>query len=175
MEYPVTTFIHPDLINTIDRVFKPLLFNYSTPIVDKENIEYGAYFFELNSAPVIFRSAKITPTKVGQFVTLWKRSLGGPIEPYDIADQFEFFIIATSSGDNSGSFIFPKAALLKHDVISKNGLGGKRGIRVYPPWDIAINNQARKSQKWQLEYFLDLARNKPVDFELAKVLYQIIG
>ncbi|RYE38879.1 MAG: MepB domain containing protein, partial [Sphingobacteriales bacterium] len=40
-----------------------------------------------------------------------------------------------------------------HDILSGNGKNGKRGFRVYPPWDLTENSQARKTQQWQLEYF----------------------
>jgi hypothetical protein len=38
--------------------------------MEAESAEYGAYTFELNDLSVRFRVAKITPTKIGQFVTL---------------------------------------------------------------------------------------------------------
>jgi MepB protein len=40
----------------------------------------------LNGLRVQYRVAKITPTKVGQFVTLWKRVGRGPIQPFDLSD-----------------------------------------------------------------------------------------
>lgn len=61
--------------------------------MESESIAYGAYMFKLNSMNVRFRVAKITPTKIGQFVTLWKRIGNGSIQPYDIVDSIDFFIV----------------------------------------------------------------------------------
>lgn len=61
---------------------------------EKESQEYGACTFEVSGKRVICRVAKITPTKSGQFVTFWKReNSAGPIMPYDITDQFDFFVV----------------------------------------------------------------------------------
>lgn len=55
-----------------------------------ESKEYGACTFSINNQLVIFRAAKITPTKTDQFVVLWKRIGGGPIIPYDMADPMHY-------------------------------------------------------------------------------------
>jgi len=106
--------------------------------------EYGACAFKLNSMFIRFRVAKITPIKMGQFVTLWKRINAGPIQPYDIMDEFDFFVISVRKDKQFGQFIFSKSILLKHKIISNNGQRGKLAIRVYPPWDVALNERAKK-------------------------------
>ena len=121
--------------------------------------------------PCCVAVSKITPTKIGQFVTLWKRFGKGPIQPYDISDSVDFFIINTRKDDHCGQFIFPKSVLCQHDIFSINGHGGKRAIRVYPPWDIVENRQAEKTQKWQVAYFLDMPKNNEIDLNRAKMLY----
>ena len=55
--------------------------------------------------------------------------------------------------------------------MSRNGRGGKRAIRVYPPWDTTISQQARKTQKWQLEYFLETPQDRPIDSTRSRILY----
>ncbi|MEC0126550.1 MepB family protein [Paenibacillus pabuli] len=50
-----------------------------------------------------------------------------------------------------GHFVFPKHVLLQRDIISDQGKGGKRAIRVYPPWDKPTSKQALNTQQWQLE------------------------
>lgn len=119
-----------------------------------ESSEYVAcdVFFEGKNAK--FRIAKITPKKVGQFVTLWKRENGGPIQPFSVLDPIDFVIIAVNSGTHLGHFIFPKKILAEKGIFS-NKKEGKRAFRVYPPWDSAKNMQAIKTQKWQLAYFAD--------------------
>ncbi len=128
--------------------------------VEAESAEYAAMNFQLDNRSVIFRLAKITPTKTGQFVTIWKRTADGITAPYDVEDVFDFFIIAVRKDAQAGQFIFPKAILLEQGVISQNNKGGKRGMRVYAPWDKAENKQAQKTQQWQLNYFFDYAIRK---------------
>lgn len=123
----------------------------------------------MDNKRVIFRSAKITPTKIGQFVTFWKRIGSGPIMPYDFADPFDFLIVSVRNGHNLGQFVFSKEVLLAHKIISKDGIDGKRALRVYPPWDMAENPQALKSQAWQINYFF--AIEPEVDAKKMKKLF----
>jgi hypothetical protein len=141
--------------------------------MEPESSEYSACTFELNDLSIRFRVAKITPTKAGQFVTLWKRLGNGPIQPFDASDHIDFFVISAAKDNQSGQFIFPKSALKKQGVLSIDEKGGKRAIRVYPPWDKNLNPQAQKTQKWQLEYFLDTSLNLEVALEKARMLYGI--
>ncbi|MCD9024242.1 MepB family protein [Cohnella silvisoli] len=163
--------IHSDLLATKDLVYNPCRFDCSRPLLEEQNAEYGAYVFNLDGLSIRFRVAKITPTKIGQFVTLWERIGDGPIQPYDVSDPADFFVISTRKGSNFGQFIFPKAVLYDHDIVSNQGKGGKRAMRVYPPWDNPTSRQAQKTQIWQLEYFLDIPENLPIDFVRAQLLY----
>ncbi|MEQ1722257.1 MAG: MepB family protein [Pseudobdellovibrio sp.] len=104
-----------------------------------------------NSA--IYREAKITPTKNGQFVTVWKRNSKGLTAPYDTSNKIDFYIITVKTKTKSGQFTFPKEVLIKQGIMSVKGKGGKRGLRVYPPWDKPQSKQAEKTQRWQLDYF----------------------
>jgi hypothetical protein len=165
--------IHSDLISTQHLVYEPSQFKYSTPVIEKESREYGAYDFKLNNLSIKFRVAKITPTKIGQFVTLWKRIGKGPIRPHDVLDPIDYFVIATRQDDNFGQFVFPKPVLCEHDIVSIDNKGGKLAIRVYPPWDKTISRQAQKSQAWQLKYFLEIPKNKTIDVERVKKLYLV--
>jgi len=164
--------MHHELVEVLNRVYTPSGFECSQPVMERESVEYCAYRFELNNFFVLFRVAKITPTKIGQFVTLWKRLQKGPIQPYDSTDSVDFVIVNTRNKDRFGQFIFPKAVLCQHGVFSINGDGGKRAIRVYPPWDMAVNQQAKKTQKWQLQFFLEIPKNSEADLARAKLLYQ---
>jgi hypothetical protein len=163
--------IHPDLIATKNLVFDPNQFICSQPTMEPESAEYGAYTFELNGRAIRYRVAKTTPTKIGQFVTLWKRIGKGPIQPFDISDTVDFFIISTRNDNHFGQFVFPKSVLCDQDVISIKGEGGKRAIRVYPPWDKTTSKQAQKTQQWQMKYFLQIPENNPVDTVRSQTLY----
>ena len=126
---------------------------YSDLNIENESLEYGACNFKLNELNIKFRVAKITPTKNGQFVTFWKRNSEGSISSYDVSDGIDFFIIAAKKNSDFGLFIFPQSALYEQGVLSKNSEGGKRAMRVYPPWDIVASKQAKNTQEWQLKYF----------------------
>lgn len=163
--------IHPDLHATIELIYKRCSFTFSKPIAENESADYGAYTFEINGQNIQFRVAKITPTKIGQFVTVWKRIGKGPIQPFDSSDDIDFIVICTRDNNYFGQFVFPKSVLLQQNIFSKNGKGGKRGFRVYPPWVKTMNSQAQKTQKWQLNYFLEMLINDSIDCKQAKILY----
>ncbi|MFC4818590.1 MepB family protein [Flavobacterium sp. GCM10023249] len=151
-------------------VFDPCGFHFKNWKANLESIEYAASSFELDGKIIQFRVSKITPTKTGQFVTIWKRTKEGITAPFESTDSLDFIIINSRSGDNFGQFIFPKSVLIEHGIITNNGKEGKRGIRVYPPWDIATNKQAVKTQSWQLRYFLTITKATSTDIALAKHL-----
>jgi len=153
------------------QVYAPCLLQLNNQLISKESTEYEACSFKLNKYRVLCRNAKITPKKTGQFVTLWKRNDIGITAPFDRLDPYDFFVVNTRNQDQFGQFIFPKAALIKQGVLSTNLIGGKRGIRVYPPWDVPTNKQAIKTQKWQLNYFLMIGMDTPTDLERATYLY----
>jgi len=153
------------------RVLDPLGIEVKNMIAEKESSDYSAHHFELDQSSVVFRTAKITPKKIGQFVTLWKRNNEGATQPYDWSDSADLIIIAAVFENQQGHFIFPKAILFQHGVLSGKLQQGKRGFRVYPPWDLPSSMQAQKSQKWQNDYFLEITDTKNIDWDLAKRLY----
>lgn len=140
--------------------------------VEQESQEYAAQNFELGARVVKFRLAKITPTKIGQFVTLWQRTATG-IAPFSVNDNTDLYIIATRREQDIGFFIFPKHVLFQKGILSGNEKDGKRGFRVYPPWDIAKNKQAQMTQAWQKLYFITLRDGISLDLEKARCLLQI--
>jgi len=145
-------------------------FECSQPIMERESAEYGACTFVLNNLNIRFRTAKITPTKTGQFVTLWKRINQGPIQPFDFKDPIDLFIISARKDNVCGLFIFPKSVLITKEIVTDNK-EGKRAIRVYPPWDITTSKQAQKTQKWQLDYFLEITEIETIDLKRTKLLF----
>jgi hypothetical protein len=144
---------------------------HTTPAPEKESADYAAHTFNISTHTVKFRAAKITPTKTGQFVTLWKREANGPIQPFDTSDRIDLFIISARSKAHFGIFIFPAGVLLERRILSGNGKEGKRAMRIYPPWDTAVNPQAIKTQQWQLNYFVDPAGHNAVS--LANRFFRI--
>ncbi|MDJ0461934.1 MepB family protein [Streptomyces sp. H27-C3] len=173
--------VHPDLLAAKTLLYDPSGFTCSRPEPEAESAEYGAYAFTLDGLSVRFRAAKTTPTKVGQFVTVWKRSPGGPIQPFDVEDPVDLFVISTrdsSEGDDRaqgdgrfGQFVFPRHVLCERGILGRSGSGGKRAFRVYPPWTTTANRQAGRTQTWQLDHFLHMAEGERADSALAQVLY----
>lgn len=142
---------------------------------EAEGQEYNAASFELNGLHVKFRTGKITPTKIGQFVTLWKRPHGGPIKPYDRADGVDFFVVSVrSSQGRLGQFVFPQAVLVAQGIMSQGGKGGKLAIRLYPAWDRAENAQAKRTQAWQLNYFFEIDQDGTADVSRIKKLFLLL-
>lgn len=159
------------LAETQKLIFTPCGFELTNPIAEKESAAYSAYTFKLNHLKILFRTAKTTPSKIGQFVTLWKRIDKGPIQPYDLSDDFDFMIINTRTENHFGQFVFPKSVLSEQGILTKDLREGKRAIRVYPPWDKPNSKQALKTQKWQSYYFLDIPFDQPLNLNRAKLLY----
>lgn len=121
---------------------------------EPEGGDYAAHTLLLGGRSAVFRTAKTTPTKAGQFVTLWQRSAAGPIRPFDAADGVVLFVVQAGLGAGLGQFVFPLGVLARHGVVSLEGKGGKRAMRVYPPDVEPTSAQARRTQQWQCEYFL---------------------
>ena len=160
---PDINFINDSLLNQPDLAV-------SNVFEEKESQEYSAASFFIDKYKIIYRHSKITPAKTGRFVTIWKRNDAGITRPFDIMDDFDFMMIAAVKEANSGIFIFSKDTLRQHGVVSINGTGGKRGMRVYPPWDVATNKQAIKTQEWQTKHFINLNKeNDAAADTIAKI------
>ena len=132
-------------------------------IPESESAAYSAFDLKVNSSNVKFRISKITPTKNGQFVTVYKRIEDGTIAPFENTDKIDFVIISSQKEENRGYFIFPKSELIKRGIFTDKK-EGKRAFRVYPSWDITNSNQAQKTQQWQLKYFIKTDKEFDLDF-----------
>jgi hypothetical protein len=146
-------------------------FNFFNFEIEIESSDYNACSFEMNEKFVRYRQAKITPTKIGQFVTLWKRKGKKPIQPFDSSDLVDLIVVTVKAKNRFGQFVFPKSVLVKQGVFSINGKGGRRALRVYPPWDKAQSKQAAKTQKWQLEFFTEISNKKSLNVQNLNALY----
>ena len=127
------------------------------PVPEAESAAYGACRAQLHGLRLVLRVAKTTPTKTGQFFTLWKRRHpDADIAPLDEGDAVDCVIVAVDDDSNRrGLFVFPRAVLLQRGVLSRPGQGGKRALRVYPPWCAPSAMQAQRTQRWQLAWFLE--------------------
>jgi hypothetical protein len=153
-----------ELIPIQSSVFTKLGLPISHLHADLECEEYLGYNFQLNQFFIKFRKAKITPKKIGQFVTLWKRNPESrQTEPFEIADHFDFYIILAALNDKSGFFFFPKNILAQKQILTTSSKEGKRGFRVYPDWDIPENKQAEKTKEWQKKFFINFSDDSYID------------
>ena len=162
--------IHEDFYAAKSLLYDACGFELTEPIAENESSEYGACHFKLNGNEMKFRVSKITATKTGQFVTTWKRDEQGITQPFHETDKLDFIVICSRSGDNFGQFIFPKVVLAEKGIITTKSREGKRGIRVYPPWDKPTNKQAEKTQSWQTEYFFRIYNNNSAELNAVKKL-----
>jgi hypothetical protein len=147
--------IHPELMFAQKYIFEPLGTRFSDLEHECESQEYGALRFKINNFNILFRVAKITPKKIGQFVTIWKRINKGPIMPFDSSDPIDLVIICVRQDNLRGYFVFPQQILINQKIFSHNHKDGKRAIRVYPSWDQTKNRQAQTTQRWQIKYFFE--------------------
>lgn len=140
-----------------DDFLAPFAEMISDQAVDVDGLEYGAVRFTMGGNIVLFRRAKHTPKKVGQFVTLYKRPTpDGEIAPFDQGDGVCGVLVLVNEGERLGLFVFDAAVLTKMGVFSKDSSEGKRAIRVYAPWTNPEAAQAKKTKEWQCKCFIEL-------------------
>lgn len=161
--------VHQDLLLAEELVYKPLGITFQNLKIEDESAEYGASEFTINRHSIKFRVGKITPTKVGQFVTFWKRTGKGPILPYAFNDSFDFLFVSVRAENHFGQFVFPKAVLLEKGIVACIEKEGKRAMRIYPPWEKVDNSQAKKTQNWQLEHFINFTEDDFDEAQMRKV------
>ena len=162
----------PDLLLSKESIFDRADLQMTSFQKENESEEYSAFRFQLNNKNICYREAKITPTKTGQFVTLWKRNQSGIIEPFDYSDAIDFVIVTVRKEKNWGQFIFPKKTLLEKGVFSTQNKEGIRATRVYPPWDETTSKQAQKTQKWQLDYFFLFTDQDKIDLNELRFFFK---
>ncbi|MBL7933118.1 MAG: MepB family protein [Bacteroidia bacterium] len=166
-----STILFDDLKIVKELIYDRFNFHFTKLQNNPESAEYSACSYELNEKKIQHRASKITPTKVGQFVTIWKRNKEGITEPFNVSDELDFIVVTSANKNQFGLFIFPKSVLSSKGIITSQSKAGKRGIRVYPPWDITTNEQARKTQAWQKEYFLEVSLHTDLSI-VQKLFYQ---
>ncbi len=160
------------MINELKKIEKLFLkTNFSNLTEDEEAKKYSGFNFQVEKLNFKFRKAKITPKKIGQFVTLWKRNSSNESEPFNESDNFNFYIIVSEENEKYGFFLFPRNELIKRQILTTSSKEGKRGFRVYPSWVKTKNKQAEKTQTWQTQYFFDFTEE---NIENQKRLTQIL-
>ena len=150
-----------DFMNAVSYVtnliYHPNHFTIQDIQEERQNSEYGAGRFLLNTKSIRFRVAKITPKKIGQFVALWEKDENDKNQPFTYDNSPDFIVINTFTENHFGQFIFPKTVLAARSILRSEHSNGKMAFRVYPSWDTPASKQAVATQKWQLLYFIDLS------------------
>ncbi len=152
-------------------VYQPLNLPVSHFTLEVEGTDYHACKYSLNDWVIIGRNAKVTPTKNGQFVTCWQRNALGETEPFSEDTPFDFLTVIVQRKEEIGQFVFSKEELIQQKILTTSQKDGKRGFRVYPPWDIPQSKQAAKTQEWQLRSFYSL--NTPHFLGKAHQLFKV--
>ncbi|MDC2864674.1 MepB family protein [Bacillus sp. BP-3] len=138
---------------------------------EKQNSEYAGGIFRLNNKTIRFRLSKITPNKIGQFVSFWEKNKNMKNQAFSYEAAPDLLVITCIDDNKLGQFIFPKEALLKEKILKTQKQKGKMAMRVYPIWDKPVSNQAKKSQMWQLHYFIDLSDTENLFIDKLLNLY----
>jgi hypothetical protein len=146
------------LIYVNKKYYEPNHFIIKAIREEAQNSDYGAGTFHLNSKSVRFRVGKKTPTKIGQFVAFWAKDSNHKNQAFSYEQSTDLMVINTfTSKNNFGQFVFPKDVLVKQNILKTATTKGKMAIRVYPIWEKPTSKQAIETQKWQLEYFVELS------------------
>ncbi|ARB37287.1 hypothetical protein JS609_02000 [Bacillus subtilis] len=153
-------------------LYKPNRLTLNAIQEEAQNSDYGAGMFQLNSKSVRFRVAKITPNKIGQFVSFWEKDGDGKNQAFSYEKATDLLVINTFTRNNNfGQFVFPKEVLVKQNILKTSDTKGKMAIRVYPRWENPTSKQAIKTQNWQLEYFIEINKTDSYPVEELLKLY----
>src|SRR6187402_3036778 len=112
------------MIVELRRIENVISEEFTELIKDQECEEYFGYNFKIEQLKIKFRKAKITPKKIGQFVTLWKRNSEGQTEPFNVNADFDFYIVATEQDDKFGIFLFSKYILSEKQILTNQNKEG---------------------------------------------------
>ena len=163
-----------ELTVAIEQVYRPAGINIMNAYSETESAEYKACRFSIDDKMAVFRVAKTTPTKIGQFVTMWKRTeTRSDIQPLDAADGVDFVVVSVADEAHRGQFLFSKEILISQSIMSCEDKKGKLAIRVYPPWTKPTVKQAIMTQRWQLRCFFSIQSDGIADTMRVRELFKL--
>ncbi|KRM96271.1 hypothetical protein FC19_GL000551 [Liquorilactobacillus aquaticus DSM 21051] len=136
------------------------MFPISNIELETFNQKYEAFNFNLEGLSFKSRLAKKTPLKHGYFVTFWQKNNINNNEPFNQQNTKDKLVITVLDGLRSGQFIFPKKVLIEQNILKTETSKGKMALLVYPSWVNNLNKAAERTQRWQLQYFVDLSSTK---------------
>ncbi|WGD36793.1 MepB family protein [Lysinibacter sp. HNR] len=122
---------------------------YEAPQLEPQNSNYQSGVVRLNGELWRIRTARVTPTKPGAFVAVWKRNERGKTQPFDTDDPATGLLVFVEERDRFGVFRFQACQLEIMGITASVSQPGKRGFRLYPSWCRALNTQAAHTQHEQ--------------------------
>ena len=139
-------------------------------IEEKWNEQYEGILIKVNgqSRYKRCRLAHKTPRKEGYFTAFWKKDQFNKNIPFSDRDMIDELIIVINDGQQKGLFLIPKNVSITQNIISTKTSKGKMAMRFYPPWCQDLNKTALATQKWQLNYFIDLSEKEQNYFNFKK-------
>lgn len=125
------------------------------PVVqaEEQNSEYESGIALIGQERWRIRTARITPTKPGAFVAVWKRDEDGSTRPFTIDEAMSGLLVFVEEGERFGVFRFTSTHLIALGYVTSESHPGKRGFRVYPSWCYGLNPQASRTQRAQAAAF----------------------
>ena len=110
-------------------LYEPNHLTIKNILEETQNSDHGAGIFQLNSKSVRFRVAKITPTKIGQFVAFWEKDEANKNQAFSYDNATDLLVINTFGRNGIyGQFVFPKEVLLKQNILKTSKTKGKMAI-----------------------------------------------
>ncbi|MFK4637165.1 MepB family protein [Paenarthrobacter histidinolovorans] len=131
------------------------------PVVrsEEQNGDYESGVVQVSGQWWRIRTARITPTKPGAFVAVWKRDEHGATRPFTAAESLAGLIVfvqdLVEGAERFGMFRFTPEQLVSLGYVSSSSKPGKRGFRVYPSWCTELNPQAQRTQRGQAPAFVE--------------------
>lgn len=129
----------------------------SDAVAEEQGSDYESGVVEIGGGSWRIRTARVTPTKLGAFVAVWRRAPGGSTEPFSSADECDGLLVFVKDGARFGAFAFTREHLVNLGIVQSSRHPGKRGFRVYPSWCESLNAQATRTQRAQAGAFADLS------------------
>lgn len=121
------------------------------PVVqaEEQNSDYESGVTLMGKEKWRIRTARVTPTKPGAFVAVWKRGEDGATRPFTIDEAMAGLLVFVEEGERFGVFRFTSSYLVSLGYVTSAACPGKRGFRVYPSWCSGLNPQASRTQRAQ--------------------------
>ena len=130
-------------------------FNYHA---EAQNQDYEGCTFSWENKTFRSRLAKKTPKKKGYFVAFWEKNSQEHNQAYAADSAPDYLMIMIQDEERTGLFLLPKAILMQQGILQTATQKGKMAMRVYPSWELDLNQSARKTQSWQTNYFYDFTQ-----------------